>query len=235
MRFILTQLRQRKLLIAALVGLMVLVVLPLVFGQYQDAVLANVQARHDAALAWFAENPILSRVLYFTLFVTFIGFYLPGGILFLLLSGALFSFWEGFLMASFANLVGAVVGMLISRKLLQGLVVERFPERIAQINAGLAAHGVLYLMLLRIAPVIPSPVVNLVMGVTAMPLFTYVWVTLVGRIPMSALYVNLGAQLDEIDSLSDLLSLEIVLSLSLIAVLIAGGAYVARRMHPASD
>lgn len=231
MKTAISHLRKPKPVIAVLIALLMMVVLPLVFGQYQDTVLGEIQHNHALALAWFAENPILSRVIYFSLFVFFIGLYLPGGILFLLLSGAMFSFWEGFLMASFANLCGAVVGMLISRSLLQDMVAERYPHRIAQVNAGLEAHGVLYLLLLRIAPVIPSPVVNLVMGVTAMPLFTYAWVTLIGRIPMSALYVNLGAQLDEITTLSDLLSLEIVVSLMLIALLIAGGAYVAKRLH----
>lgn len=201
-------------------------------GRYEDEALRWVQQYQSALSGWLQTHPASGRMAYLALFVLFIGCYLPGGILFLLLSGALFSFWEGLVIASLGNALGATVGFLLSRTFFHDRVREKFPKQIALIDEGMAEHGIFYLLLLRVAPIVPSPIVNAVMGISDMRLLTYSWVTLVGRIPMTVIYVKLGAEFASIESLSDLLSGEMIGWLLALCLLMIGGQQVAMRLRP---
>lgn len=222
---------RRKIIISGVAFALFIFVGLFLAMRYEETALQWLQAHHHVLQTWIENYPFRSRLLYILLFLIFIGFYLPGGILFMLLSGAFFSFAEGMFIASFANLGGAVIGFLLSRFLLGELVQDQFPQALSQVNQGLEKHGIFYLLILRVAPVIPSPIVNAVMGVTKMPLLTYSWVTLLGRIPMTALYVHLGAEFSTIDSLSDLVSFEILSALGALCLLMLGGHYLALRLH----
>lgn len=194
-----------------------------------DTLFPLLQRHYADLLTWMEVHPILGRVLYMALFILVIGLYLPGGLLLMVLSGALFPFYEGLVIASLSNLAGAVIGMLLSRFFFYNQVRRRFPKEITYINRGLEANGAFYLFLLRLAPVIPSPVVNMVIGVTDMRLRTYAWVTLLARIPMTAIYVELGSSFATLESLSGLLSLEVLGRLLAIVLLAFAGNYIAQR------
>lgn len=195
-----------------------------------DVLLRYAQGHLAEWQGWLAAYPVAGRIGYFFLFSLIIGLYLPGGVLLMLLSGACFSFGEGVVVASLSNLAGAVIGMLLARRCCHNWVRERFPNEAARVNRGIAAHGAFYLFLLRLAPVVPSPVVNLVMGMTDMRLATYAAVTLLGRIPMTVLYVALGSRFMTLESVSGLLSLEVAGLISAVLLVMALGHLALRRM-----
>lgn len=204
-------------------------------------------AQHEAeALGWMQDNqqwlrdymdahPLWGAVAFTLVFALVLGLYIPGGIVMMLLIGAIFPFWTANAVANLGNLMGATIGFFLSRYLLRDEVQCCYGHRLTRINRGIERHGWLYLIVLRIAPVLPSPVINLLMGLTPMRAFTYIWATLLGRIPMTALYVNIGAELGEIESLSDLLSLELLASLFLVGALMVGGHYLLTRCEEEGD
>lgn len=200
-----------------------------VFSAYDSEVLAWMQSNQQWLQEQMATSPFWGAVIFTVVFALVLGFYIPGGIVLMLLVGAIFPVWQANFIANFGNLAGAVIGFLLSRHVLRDEVQSCYGHRLQRINDGIRRSGWLYLLVLRIAPVLPSPLVNLGMGLTPMSLPIYAAATLVGRIPMTALYVNLGSELGDIRHLSELLSLEIILSLLLVGALMLAGHYWLRR------
>lgn len=190
---------------------------------YEQAILGWMQENQEWMREFIAAHPVWGAVLYVSVFALFIGFYVPGGIVLLLLAGAIFPMWEANFYANLGNMLGATIGFMLSRYLLRDEVQSCYGHRLAPINEGIRHFGWLYLLILRIAPVLPSPVVNLGMGLTPINLWVYMLVTLLGRIPMTALYVTLGMELGEINALSDLLSFKVIASLIGVGVLMLLG------------
>lgn len=186
---------------------------------YEQSILGWMQAHQE----WMQEKvrayPLLGPVVYIAVFALVIGFYIPGGIVLLLMAGALFPFWEANLYANIGNLLGATIGFFLSRVLLHDEMQDYFGDRLEPLNRGIRESGWFYLLLLRIAPVLPSPLINLGMGLTPITTSAYMLVTLLGRMPMTLIYVNLGKELSKIDRLGELLSREVLFSLLLIAAL----------------
>lgn len=193
------------------------------FMHYEQAILGWMQENREWMRDDIAARPVLGAVIYTAVFALAIGFYIPGGIVLLLMAGALFPFWEANLYANLGNMIGATIGFLLSRYLLRDEVQQYYGQRLTPINEGIRTHGWLYLLILRIAPVLPSPVINLGMGLTPISTRVYMLVTLLGRIPMTMIYVNLGMELGNIYRLSDLLSAKIIGSLLLVGVLMLAG------------
>lgn len=199
------------------------------FTVYENAILGWMQSNQQWLHSYMQNNPVWGAFAFTAVFALVLGFYIPGGIVLMLMVGAIFPLWEANLIANTGNLLGATIGFFLSRYLLHDEVQNCYGKRLKRINDGVKANGWLYLLVLRIAPVLPSPVVNLSMGLTPMRPLTYMAATLLGRIPMTALYVNLGAELSEIDNLSDLLSYEIIGSLVLVGFLMLAGHYALQR------
>lgn len=199
------------------------------FAHYEQAILGWMQQNQQWLSDDIKANPVSGALIYITVFALAIGFYIPGGVVLLLMAGALFPFWEANLYANIGNMIGATIGFLLSRYLLRDEVQACYGKRLRTVNDGIRQHGWIYLLILRIAPVLPSPVVNLGMGLTPINLWLYMAVTLLGRIPMTALYVNLGMQLSEIDRLSDLLSFNIMATLVAVCVLMLAGHWFLQR------
>lgn len=200
-----------------------------VFAMHEAEALGWMQQNREWLQGYMAEHPLWGAVAFTLVFGLVLGFYIPGGIVLMLLVGAIFPFWTANVVANLGNLLGATIGFLLSRHLLRDEVQCCYGHRLTRVNKGIKRNGWLYLIVLRIAPVLPSPVVNLLMGLTPMPPVTYVWATLLGRIPMTALYVNIGAELGGIESLSDLLSIELIVSLVLVAALMVAGHFALTR------
>lgn len=196
---------------------------------YEYEMLDWMQANQERIQEWIARWPLRGTVAFTCLFALVLGLYIPGGVVLMLLVGAIFPTWQAHMVANLGNLAGATIGFLLARYLLRDAVQENYGQRLHSINEGIRQHGWIYLLILRIAPVLPAPVVNLGMGLTPMPLGIYMLVTLVGRIPMTALYVHMGTQLTDITRLSDLLSVEIIGALVLVSALILAAHYAMRR------
>lgn len=174
--------------------------------------LANFQALFDDSLLKMAGG-------FFLLYVAAASLSIPGTALLPLVSGALFGLGWGLLIASFASAIGASLAFLLARTLLRGFVERRFRKPLRTINRGLERDGSFYLFSLRLVPVFPFFIVNLAMGLTRLKLRTFYLVSQVGMLPSVAVYTIAGEQLSELESLADILSLEMLFSLILLGLL----------------
>ncbi|MGL4984890.1 MAG: TVP38/TMEM64 family protein, partial [Plesiomonas sp.] len=132
--------------------------------------------------------------------------------------GALFGLPLGVLLVSFASSIGATLAFWVSRYCLKESVERRFPARLQTINAGLAKEGLLYLLTLRLIPLFPFFLVNILMGLTQIRSRTYYWISQLGMLPAALIYVNAGTQLSQIRHPADILSPVILISLLLIGI-----------------
>ena len=139
--------------------------------------------------------PIQMIVIYFLIYVATAAISLPFGGLLTMAAGALFGVWWGLLLALVSASTGALAGFVVSRYLFHDRVQRRFGERLAPINAGLREEGAFYLFSLRMVPVFPYWLANLLLGLTTMRAFTFWWVSVVGLVPIEAAYVFAGTQL----------------------------------------
>jgi pyruvate/2-oxoglutarate dehydrogenase complex dihydrolipoamide dehydrogenase (E3) component/uncharacterized membrane protein YdjX (TVP38/TMEM64 family) len=168
--------------------------------------LEAIKASQQTFAAWFATSPWLVAGAYFLIYVAVTALSLPGAAVMTLAGGAFFGLWTGLLLVSFASSIGATLAFLVSRFLLRDSVQRRFGGRLAAINAGIAKDGALYLFTLRLVPVFPFFVINLVMGLTPIGTWTFYWVSQLGMLAGTLVYVNAGTQLAQLDSLAGILS-----------------------------
>lgn len=166
--------------------------------------------------AYKEQSPLLIIGGFFLLYVVVTALSLPGAAILTLASGALFGLVQGLIIASFASSIGATLAFLASRYLLRDTIKQRFPERLAAIDSGVEKEGGFYLFTLRLVPVFPFFLINLLMGVTAIKSWTYYWVSQVGMLAGTFVYVNAGTQLAQIDSLSGILSFNLIVSFALL-------------------
>jgi pyruvate/2-oxoglutarate dehydrogenase complex dihydrolipoamide dehydrogenase (E3) component/uncharacterized membrane protein YdjX (TVP38/TMEM64 family) len=153
-----------------------------------------------------AEQPFMVAALYFLIYVLATALSIPGAVIITLAGGAIFGLWQGLLIVSFASTVGATLAFLASRFLLRDWVEARFGQRLADIHLGVDREGGFYLFTLRLIPVVPFFLINLLMGLTRMKVWKYYWVSQIGMLAGTAVYVNAGTQLAQLESLQGILS-----------------------------
>ncbi|MDN3522495.1 FAD-dependent oxidoreductase [Halomonas ramblicola] len=207
---------RRRLLLLALIA--ALVAAYFLSGADEALSLQNLQAEQARFQAWLAEDPLTVIGGFFVIYVVMAALSLPGATLLTVLGGALFGFWWGLLIISFASTLGATLATLIGRTLLRGPLERRFVRHLERINAGIRREGAFYLFTLRLIPLFPFFVINLVMGLTRMPLWTFYWVSQLGMLPGTAVFVNAGRELGELESLSGILSPGLIASFVLIGL-----------------
>ncbi len=173
-------------------------------GQYFS--LDYIKEQQGAFDALYQDNPALILGGFFALYVIVTALSLPGAAIMTLAAGALFGFWIALALVSFASSAGATLAFLASRFLFHDAVQNRFGERLKKLNEGVKKEGAFYLFTLRLVPVVPFFIINLVMGLTPIKARTFYWVSQVGMLAGTAVYVNAGTQLGQIDSLGGLLS-----------------------------
>ncbi|AGH47593.1 FAD-dependent oxidoreductase [Paraglaciecola psychrophila] len=185
-------------------------------GQYLT--LDSLKVHQQDLAEYINSNWLQAFIVYFVIYVTATALSLPGAIILTLGAGALFGLGFGLLLASFASTIGATLAFLVSRFLLRDWVKATFSERIKAIDKGVEKDGPFYLLSLRLVPIFPFFVINLVMGVTSIKTATYYIVSQVGMLIGTAVYVNAGTQLAEIEAVSDIASKELILSFVLLGL-----------------
>ncbi|MGE6793963.1 FAD-dependent oxidoreductase [Pseudomonas guineae] len=173
-------------------------------GQYLN--LDALKTQQATLNAQVSAQPWLAAGVFFLAYVAVTALSLPGAALMTLLGGALFGLVEGFVLISFASTLGASLAMLSSRFLLRDWVQARFGQRLSKIDAGIEREGPFYLFALRLVPAFPFFLINLAMGLTRLPLRTYWWVSQLGMLPGTLVFVNAGRELGQLESLSGILS-----------------------------
>ena len=176
------------------------------------------KAQQAALAGYVAENPWQSALAFFAAYVAVAALSLPGAALMTLLGGAIFGFGKGLVLVSFASAIGATLAFLSSRFLLRDWVQGKFGERLKPINDGVAKDGPFYLFALRLVPLFPFFVVNLVMGLTSIKTWPFYWASQLGMLAGTAVFVNAGTQLAQISSLKGIISPAILGSFALLGI-----------------
>jgi pyruvate/2-oxoglutarate dehydrogenase complex dihydrolipoamide dehydrogenase (E3) component/uncharacterized membrane protein YdjX (TVP38/TMEM64 family) len=196
--------RLRQIVLLLLLALAIGAFVALDLGRYLS--FEQLKASQASFAQLHAEQPIAVAAVYFLVYVLATALSIPGAVVITLAGGAIFGLWQGLLIVSFASTVGATLAFLASRFLLRDWVEARFGQRLADINAGVNREGGFYLFTLRLIPVVPFFLINLLMGLTRMKVWTYYWVSQLGMLAGTAVYVNAGTQLAQLDSVQGILS-----------------------------
>jgi len=155
------------------------------------------QSQRAAIDAWFVAHPWQTALAYFALYVAVTALSLPGAAIMTLAGGAVFGLAWGTLLVSFASTIGATLAFLASRFLLRDWVQARFGEKLRPVNEGVAKEGAFYLFALRLVPAFPFFIINLVMGLTPIRTWTFYWVSQLGMLAGTMVYVYAGTKLGE--------------------------------------
>jgi len=199
-----------RIVIAGLIGLLVGCFFYFDLGRYLSlSYLKESQHRFNEL---YIRHTVLVIACYALIYIVATALSLPGAAILTLAGGAMFGLYVGSVVVSFASSVGATMACFVSRFLLRDWVQNKFGQRLATINEGIDREGAFYLFSLRLVPIFPFFVINLLMGLTRMPLFTYYWVSQVGMFPATVVYVNAGKELANIDSPAGIISPGLLLS-----------------------
>ena len=189
------------------------------FDLSQYLSLEYIKSQQQQVDQYYAENKALTIAGYFLIYVLVAGASLPGAAILTLAGGALFGLLNGLIIISFASTIGASLAFVVSRYLFRESIQQRFGDSLKSVNDGIDKDGAFYLFALRLVPVFPFFVINLVMGLTPIKLKTFYWVSQVGMLAGTIVYVNAGTQLAQIDSASGILSPSLLVSFALLGLL----------------
>lgn len=209
-------LKSLKLWLLLLVVALIVVFYALGLHQYFD--IAYLQAQRDAIFAFRDEHFALSSAAYFFIYVLVAALSLPAAAIITLAGGAVFGFWWGLLLVSFASSIGATLAFLLARTILRDWVQQRFGNYLDPINRGMERDGVFYLFTLRLVPLFPFFLVNLVMGLTPIRTGAFYVVSQLGMLFGTALYVNVGAQLGLVASIPGVMSIGVIRAVVVLAI-----------------
>jgi len=207
----------KKIFLLGLLGVIVLIFFQFDLEQYLT--LEYVKTQQQIIDQHYAENRVLTLIGFFVLYVVITGVSLPGATVLTLAGGAVFGLPTGLILISFASTIGASIAFLVSRYLFKDAVQTRFGTSLKAINDGISKDGPYYLFALRLVPAFPFFVINLLMGLTTLRLWTFFWVSQLGMFAGTVVYVNAGTQLAQIESASGIFSGKILLSFLLLAML----------------
>ena len=166
------------------------------------------------------NNPTVALVLFFVVYVVVTGLSLPGAAILTLFAGAIFGFLTGVILVSFASTLGATIAFVIARFIFRDAILSKFSKQLQVIEEGVKKDGAFYLFALRLVPAFPFFVVNLVMSITPIKTWTFMWVSQVGMLAGTMVFVNAGAQVSQIDSLtvSGILTPQLIISFILLGI-----------------
>jgi pyruvate/2-oxoglutarate dehydrogenase complex dihydrolipoamide dehydrogenase (E3) component/uncharacterized membrane protein YdjX (TVP38/TMEM64 family) len=206
----------KKILILVTAALLVVAFFALDLNRYLT--LDGMKASLGQFEAQRAASPVGVGLAFFAVYVVATALSLPGAVILTLAAGALFGLTVGTVIVSFASSIGATLAFLASRYVLREAIQRRFGDRLKAMNEGMAKDGMLYLFTLRLVPIFPFFLVNLLMGLTPVRTLSYYWVSQLGMLAGTLVYVNAGTQLAQITSLSGIVSPGLLLSFALLGV-----------------
>ncbi|MGB5444216.1 MAG: dihydrolipoyl dehydrogenase [Psychromonas sp.] len=190
----------------------------LVFDFSDQLTLENAKNQQAQLNDYISNNFSVASILYFLLYIVATALSVPGATILTLIGAALFGFWWSVLFVSFASTIGATLAFLFSRYLLKDWVQAKFGRKLQALNQGIEKDGAFYLLTLRLIPIFPFFVINLLMGLTPISTKKYYLFSQIGMFPATIVYLNAGTQLAAIESLSDILSPAVLLSLAVLGL-----------------
>ncbi|NQD60964.1 TVP38/TMEM64 family protein [Enterobacter sp. CM29] len=203
-------------LLCALLGAFVLIVVLLPPGMLS---LDTLKIHQQTLLDRVEQAPLQSALIYFAVYVLVSALSIPGAALLTLLGGAIFNLWEATLLVSLASTLGATLAMLVSRYLLRDWVQRRFAAQMNTIDVGMVRDGARYLFALRLMPLFPFFLVNLLMGLTRIQVRHYWWVSQLAMLPATVIFLNAGRELGKLTTLRDILSPGLLFAFTLLGLL----------------
>jgi pyruvate/2-oxoglutarate dehydrogenase complex dihydrolipoamide dehydrogenase (E3) component/uncharacterized membrane protein YdjX (TVP38/TMEM64 family) len=203
--------------------LLVLVILAVIgtyfvfdLGHYLS--LDYLKAQQSSIESWRAAYPLVAVGVFAIIYIAVTALSLPGAAIMTLAGGAIFGVLWGTVVVSFASSIGATLALLVARSLLRDRVQARFGDKLQAVNEGIKKDGALYLFTLRLVPIFPFFVVNVVMALTPIRVRTFYWVSQLGMLAATLVYVNAGTQLAKLDSLGGILSPSLLASFAVLGV-----------------
>ncbi len=206
----------RLFVVGALVAILVAY---FALGLHDKVSFAELKARQAELQAIYQMHPTSTILSYLLIYILSTALSLPGATILTLAGGALFGLQTGLILVSFASTIGATLAMLSARFLLRDKVENKFKDRLALINEGLSREGGFYLFTLRLIPLFPFFMINLAMGLTKLPWFTFFWVSQIGMLPGTLAYVNAGTRLAELESAAGIIAPQFLLSFAILGIL----------------
>jgi uncharacterized membrane protein YdjX (TVP38/TMEM64 family) len=189
-----------------LIAIVISIGLFFAFDLQANFTLETLKSKQAAMLAFYQAHPMVTLAIYMLIYVATTALSLPGATILTLAGGGIFGLGMGTLVVSFASTIGASLAFLAARFLFRDAVKAKFGDRLATIDEGMAKEGAFYLFTLRLVPAVPFFMINLLMGLTVIKLRTFYWVSQLGMLAGTIVYVNAGTQLAKLDSLSGIVS-----------------------------
>ena len=206
----------KKLILIGIVA--ILIAAFFFFGLHNHFNLQTLQDKRGDLINLYKQNPILIGGGFFLVYVAFAALSLPAAAILTLGAGAVFGFWTGLIIVSFASTIGATLAFLIARYILRESMESKFSSQLEKINAGVEKDGWLYCFSARLIPAFPFFVVNIVMALTKLKTLTFYWSSQLGMLAGTADFVNAGTQVSTINEIGDILSAKIIGSFVLLAI-----------------
>ena len=185
-------------------------------GQYLS--FETIKEQHEKLILLIDINFIFYFILFFFIYIIVTAFALPFAAIKTVLAGALFGLIPGVILTSFASSIGSTFCFLMSRFVLRDFVQNKYSKYLDKINKGIKEDGIYYLFFLRLSPIFPFFIINLVFGLTKMKTMTFYIISQIGMLIGTVIFVNAGVQLSKISSMSDILSFNLILSFILIGL-----------------
>ncbi len=207
---------RKRLLLLAVIAIAIAAFFFFDLGRFFN--LEYLKSQQVVIAEYYAANRWQTIAIYLAVYVAVAALSLPGAAIMTLAAGAMFGLLAGTIIVSFASSIGATLAMLAARFVLRDSVQSKFGDRLKAINAGVEKDGAFYLFALRLVPIFPFFVINLVMGLTKIPARTFYWVSQLGMLAGTIVYVNVGTQLAQIDSLAGVLKPGLLISFVLLGL-----------------
>lgn len=202
-------------LLVLLIGTLVLF---FVFDGSQYLQLDYIKQQQNIIHKFYLQHQLLVLAIFFLIYTLFTALSLPAAAVLTLLSGALFGALLGTVVVSFASSVGATCAFLLARFVARDFIQQRYQTQLAKINEGFNKEGALYLFALRLVPAFPFFMVNVMTALVPMKARTFYWVSQLGMLPGTFVYVYTGTQLAEVESLSDIVSPQLLFAFALLGL-----------------
>ena len=188
------------------------------FDLQQYFSLSFIKEKQQAFNDYYQQNTLLTLLMFFVVYVVMAALSLPGAAIMTVLAGTLFGLITGVIVVSFASTLGATLAFLVARYLFRDTLQARYADKLQLINDGVEKEGPLYLFAMRLVPLFPFFLVNILMGFTKLKTITFAWVSQIGMLAGTAVFVYAGTQLAQIDSLSSILSPGLLIAFALLGV-----------------